>query len=84
MNGTPYPNQKMIHLQQHRNASPKHKMKRQKHHMLKENWHNTKKLQCKKKCVLEFQITKNDLRPHNLRLYPINKISRTLFTLELV
>jgi hypothetical protein len=24
-------------------------------------------------CVLEFQIIKNDLRSHNLGLYPINK-----------
>jgi hypothetical protein len=37
MNGTPYPNQKMIHLQQHRNASPKHKMENQKYHMPKKN-----------------------------------------------
>jgi len=34
--------------------------------------------------TLEPQITKNDLKSQNLRLYPEPKIFKTMFTLELV
>jgi hypothetical protein len=50
-----------IHLQQYRNPSPQKKCKSH-----KEN------LQQQTMCVLNFQITKNDFKSHNFRLYPVH------------
>jgi hypothetical protein len=68
------------------NPSPKHKMetKTQKP-CVNENtlMHKHCKIN-KTPCVLEFQITKSDLKSQILGLYPKHEIFETLFTLELV
>jgi hypothetical protein len=51
----------------------------------KQNLHkNIANLQQHTLCVMEFLITKSDLKKYNLRLYPKHKISQTQFTLKLV
>jgi hypothetical protein len=52
--------------------------------MQKELTLNKKNLQQQNMCVLESQITKSDLRSHNLRLHPIHLILNIAFTLELI
>ncbi len=62
--------QKLTHLQQYKNLSPKHK---------NENTCITKKLQSKN-YAMESQITKSDLWSHNMGLYPITNIPNVVHT----
>jgi hypothetical protein len=55
-NGASFPNQNMTHQQTSKDPNPKHEMENKTQKYTKE----------KPTCVLEFQITKNDLKTHNL------------------
>jgi hypothetical protein len=57
--------EKLTPLQQHRNPSPKHRKPK--------TFPQQKKLQ-NKNYVLEFEITKSDLRSHKMGLYPLKNI----------
>jgi hypothetical protein len=55
-----FPNQNMTHQQTSKDPNSKHEMENKTQKYTKE----------KPTCVLEFQITKNDLKTHNLGLCP--------------
>ncbi len=57
-----------IHLQQYRNPSPQKQMQITQIESIK----HKENLQQQTMCVLNFQITKNDFKSHNFRLYPIH------------